>query len=138
MVARIPSLPATFSAMALRFSISFGFMRTYMDAPPRSAASFLKPKSEIQERNWLGFGVASGGGVVSSISESDVFSLIERENLIPFLGGGLPPENFDFGGMSGGPVLSVVEYRGLLRRGAESELGLTLNGTLFYHPTAFC
>jgi len=36
----------------------------------------------------------------------DVSSQIEREYLIPVLGEGLPPENFNFGGISGGPMLS--------------------------------
>jgi hypothetical protein len=57
----------------------------------------------------ISFGAAPGGGVASSVSEKDVSSVIERENLIAVLGGGIPPENFDFGGMSGGPMLSVIE-----------------------------
>jgi hypothetical protein len=32
-----------------------------------------------------------------------------RPYLIPLLGSGIPPENFDFRGMSGGPMLGVVE-----------------------------
>lgn len=62
--------------------------------------------------NEISFGAAPGGGVASSISEKDVSSMIERQNLIAVLGGGIPPENFDFGGMSGGPMLSVIETRG--------------------------
>ncbi|MGH8251703.1 MAG: hypothetical protein ACREVI_13590 [Steroidobacteraceae bacterium] len=72
------------------------------------------------EKQWLSqdeisFGIVPGGGVTSSVSDLDVSSLIEREHIIPVLGGGLPPENFDFRGISGGPMLSVIEYRGLLR-----------------------
>jgi hypothetical protein len=63
----------------------------------------------------ISFGVATGGGVASSVSETDISSLIEREHIIATLGGGLPPENYDFGGISGGPMLMVVEYRRLLR-----------------------
>ena len=44
-------------------------------------------------------------GRVSSASQT----LIEREQLMPALGQGLPPENFDFGGISGGLMLMVVE-----------------------------
>ena len=34
--------------------------------------------------------------------------MLERGYLLPILGEGLPPENFDFGGISGGPMLTVV------------------------------
>lgn len=63
----------------------------------------------------ISFGVATGGGVASSVSELDVSTLIEREHIIPVLGEGMPPENYDFRGISGGPMLSVIECRGLLR-----------------------
>jgi hypothetical protein len=55
------------------------------------------------------FGAAPGSGIASSVSERDVSTLIEREHLIPALGGGTPPENFDFRGISGGPMLMVVQ-----------------------------
>lgn len=72
------------------------------------------------EKKWLSpaemsFGITPGAGVASSVSELDVCSLIERQHMIPVVGGGIPPENFDFRGMSGGPMLSVIEYKGLLR-----------------------
>ncbi|WP_293679266.1 hypothetical protein [uncultured Phenylobacterium sp.] len=35
--------------------------------------------------------------------------MVERENLIPVFGDGLPPDNLDFRGMSGGPMLTVVQ-----------------------------
>ena len=59
----------------------------------------------------ISFGAAPGGGIASSISEKDVSSMIEREHLIAVLGDGIPPENFDFGGMSGGPMLMVIETK---------------------------
>ena len=70
------------------------------------------------EKQWLSprevsFGLAPGGGVANSVSDADVSSLLEREHIIPVLGGGLPPENFDFRRISGGPMLYVVE--GVLR-----------------------
>jgi hypothetical protein len=64
-------------------------------------------------RNERSFGASAGGGVASSVSERDVSSLIERSDLVPVLGRGLPPENFNFGGISGGPMLSVIEQIGL-------------------------
>jgi hypothetical protein len=55
------------------------------------------------------FGAASHHGIASSVSEKDISTLIERERLIPLLGRGIPPENFDFGGISGGAVLMVMQ-----------------------------
>lgn len=57
------------------------------------------------------FGAAPGSGVATSVSERDVSTLIEREHLMPALGDGIPPENFDFGGISGGLMLTVVQNR---------------------------
>lgn len=44
---------------------------------------------------------------------ADISSLIEREHLMDVLGTGLPPEKYNFGGMSGGPMLTVVEHKGI-------------------------
>jgi hypothetical protein len=55
------------------------------------------------------FGATPGSGIASSVSERDISTLIEREHLIPMLGGGIPPENFDFRGISGGPMLMVIQ-----------------------------
>jgi hypothetical protein len=74
---------------------------------PGAGTLWLSPRE-------ISFGAAPGGGVANSISEIDVSTLIERENLIAVLGQGIPPENYDFGGMSGGPMLTVIED-GILR-----------------------
>jgi hypothetical protein len=50
-----------------------------------------------------------GGGIATSVSEKDVSSQIEREYLMSYFGQGIPPENYDFRGLSGGPMLAVVE-----------------------------
>jgi hypothetical protein len=55
------------------------------------------------------FGATPGSGIATSVSETDVSTLIEREHLVAALGGGIPPENFDFRGISGGPMLMVVQ-----------------------------
>jgi len=57
----------------------------------------------------VSFGAMGGGGIATSVSEKDVSSQIEREHLMPLFGEGIPPENYDFRGMSGGPMLAVVE-----------------------------
>jgi hypothetical protein len=55
------------------------------------------------------FGAVPGSGVATSVSDRDVSFLIERQYLMPALGGGIPPENFDFRGISGGLMLTVVQ-----------------------------
>jgi hypothetical protein len=61
----------------------------------------------------ISFGAVPGAGIASSVSDTDISSLIEREHIMDVLGTGLPPENYDFGGMSGGPMLTVVEHNNL-------------------------
>lgn len=63
----------------------------------------------------ISFGAAPGGGVASSVSDKDICSLMDRESVIPVLGRGVPPDDYDFGGISGGPMLAVVEGRAGLR-----------------------
>jgi hypothetical protein len=50
-----------------------------------------------------------GGGIATSVSEKDVSSQIEREYLMSYFGEDIPPENYNFGGLSGGPMFAVVE-----------------------------
>jgi hypothetical protein len=57
----------------------------------------------------VSFGAFPGSGIATSVSDKDVSILLEREYMVPLLGGGIPPENFDFGGISGGPAIKIVE-----------------------------
>lgn len=95
-----------------------GYQRSWPPLPPKLDrgiyfGGFPGVETIKLSRNEISFGATAGGGVASSISEKDVSSLIERINLIPVLGRGHPPENFDFGGIRGGPMLTVVEQNGL-------------------------
>lgn len=63
--------------------------------------------------NEYSFGATPGHGFASSVSETDVSSVIERGGLIGILGNGVPPEHYDFSGLSGGPMLAGIEHRGL-------------------------
>ena len=54
-------------------------------------------------------GAVVSSGAASSVSELDISTLIDRETLHPILGQGMPPEDFDYRGMSGGVMLTVVE-----------------------------
>jgi hypothetical protein len=73
------------------------------------------------------FGATPASGIATSVSEKDVSTLIEREHLVPVLGDGIPPENFDFGGISGGLMLTVVQ------KGIRSW---ALSGVMYQGPNA--
>ena len=53
------------------------------------------------------------GNISSSVGKRDISSQIERERLIDILGLGLPRNNYDYSGMSGGPLITVVESAGI-------------------------
>jgi hypothetical protein len=95
-----------------------GYQKAWPPRPPDQGkglyfSGFLGVGRLWMSAREISFGAAPGSGVASSDSEIDVSSQIERENLIAVLGGGVPPENYDFGGISGGPMVAVVEQGGL-------------------------
>jgi hypothetical protein len=57
----------------------------------------------------VSFGIVPMGGIVTSSHEMMISIQIERENLVRLLGDDDMPENFNFGGMSGGPLIAVVQ-----------------------------
>jgi hypothetical protein len=57
----------------------------------------------------ISFGAVPMSGIVTSSHETMVSIQIERENLIRVLGDDDMPENFNFGGMSGGPLIAIVQ-----------------------------
>ena len=65
-------------------------------------------------RGAVSFGFLYGAELVSSVHVLKISSLIEREHLVPAFGNSIPPENYDFGGISGGPMLYNVLKNGLL------------------------
>ena len=87
--------------------------------PPQVGRGIYYAGFPGSEKIWLSqreisFGIAYAGGVASSVSELDVSTLIERDQIMPVRGGPpLLPENYNFQGISGGPMLSVIDHRGL-------------------------
>jgi hypothetical protein len=89
-------------------------------------------------RNRLGpcefsFGLCPGAGVADHVDDHQIVTAIKREELVDTLGNGLPPEDFDFGGMSGGPVLAVIEtgvyswnLAGVIRKGSRLGGGMLI------------
>jgi hypothetical protein len=95
-----------------------GCQKSWPPSPPQQNRGVFYAGFPGVERRWLSaseisFGVAGGGGVASSVSEYDISTQIDRQLLIDVVGNGLPPENYNFGGMSGGPMLTVLEQGGL-------------------------
>jgi hypothetical protein len=96
-----------------------GYQSEWPPCPPQQGRGIYYAGFPGVEKIWLSpreisFGVAFAGGVASSVSETDVSSLIEREYIMPVRDGPpLPPENYNFQGISGGPMFSVIDHRGL-------------------------
>jgi hypothetical protein len=63
----------------------------------------------ILKADELSFGAAPAGLIAHSVNELDISCVLERDQLMGVIGRGVPPENFEFGGMSGGPMLTIVE-----------------------------
>ena len=63
----------------------------------------------------VGFGIYASTTVAQRVTDRQLSCTIEWENIIPSpILGGVPPRNYDVGGMSGGPVLSIREHAGIL------------------------
>jgi hypothetical protein len=97
------------------------------------------------------FGIVRGSGIAHSVSERDVCTQLEREYLRPAkVGEGLPPENFDFRGMSGGLMLTVIQtrfargrwrgssIRGRIQRQTKVRRSLGLKSSGRVARTSFC
>jgi len=99
-------------------TILTGYQGAWPPKPPTKDkgvyfSGFPGKQTILLSRNRIAFGAAPGSGVASSINDREISVLIEREYLIDVMGKGLPPEDFDFRGISGGPMLTVIENRGL-------------------------
>jgi hypothetical protein len=97
-------------------TIYSGYQADWPPPPPSQDkgvfyAGFPGAGTRVPSKNEVVFGAFAGSGIASSVNERDVLSLIERDYLEPALGEGIPPENYNFGGISGGPMLYVVETR---------------------------
>jgi hypothetical protein len=57
----------------------------------------------------ISFGCMPMAGIVTSAHETCISVQIERDQLIRVLGNDDFPENFDFGGISGGPLIAIVQ-----------------------------
>jgi hypothetical protein len=98
-------------------------------------AGFPGIERKSSRRLNVDFGAMFGSGVASSISDRNVSCLFERERWIDVLGLGLPPPEYPLGGLSGGPMLTVVEdklraYRlaGIIVQGPNKQAEESIDG----------
>lgn len=104
-------------------NIYTGYQRDWPPPPPERHkgifyAGFASEGTRTPRRNEVVFGAVTGSGIAHVVNDRDVISQMEREHLEASLGEGIPPENYHFGGMSGGPMLYVVETSSGLRLNA--------------------
>lgn len=74
---------------------------TYCGFPGRGRR-WLAPKE-------ISFGCMAMAGIASSSNETSISVLIERGHLVQVLGDNSMPEDYDFGGISGGPMIAIVQ-----------------------------
>lgn len=91
-----------------------GWQREWPPKPPQVDkgvlfAGFPGVERKITGPRQLEFGIYSGLGVASSVSDRDISCVIEREYMVPTKDFSLPPPGYDLAGMSGGPMLAVVQ-----------------------------
>jgi hypothetical protein len=91
-----------------------GFQKTWPPRLPQLERGVTYCGYPGNGRRWLGpremvLGCVAAGGLVSSVTEITISILIERHHLSPVLGQGIVPENYDFGGISGGSMIAIVQ-----------------------------
>jgi hypothetical protein len=102
---------------ALGKEVLTGNQRTWPPAPPKERcgvyyAGYPGVGTQHPSPQSACFGVVRGSGIAHSVSERGVCTQLERDYLMPAsVGEGLPPHNFDFGGMSGGLMLTVIQNK---------------------------
>jgi hypothetical protein len=100
-------------------SVFTGLQSTWPPVPPQewqqvSYCGFAAVETRQISRASVEFGVLYGAGLASSVSPLNISSLFERQYAESISGVALPPENFNFGGISGGPMIYVTEeHKGL-------------------------
>lgn len=102
-------------------------------------AGFPGQNRERRGSHEFTFGLSTGGTPVDHVDDVKIVTSLNRAELVDPLGRGLPPEDFEFGGMSGGPVLAVVET-GVVSWGLAGVIfeGSKLGGGLLYAARATC
>ena len=88
-------------------------------------AGFPGVETNVQSHAAVEFGLFFGSGLVSGINNFHVSSLLERDCVQPLDGEGMVPDNYDFGGISGSPLIYFLTKGGLF---ANALAGVILSG----------
>ena len=95
-----------------------GLQSAWPPAPPQEGRGVYFSGFAATGTLWLSpseisFAAVPGGGVADVVGRRDIWTVFDRSRWIDAMGLGLPPERYDFGGISGGPMLSVIERNGI-------------------------
>jgi hypothetical protein len=96
-----------------------GLQAQWPPPPPRvdvgiTYAGFPGVETRNLSRAAAQFGILCGTGLVSSTNDREISTLLERDYLELVLGEGIVPENYNFGGISGGLLIYNVLTQGQL------------------------
>ena len=91
-----------------------GFQKTW---PPRfpevnggiTYCGFPGHSRSVRSFHEITFGIFSAASNLTSANEQSISVQIERERLVQVLGDGVMSEDYDFGGISGGPLIAIVQ-----------------------------
>jgi hypothetical protein len=103
---------------SLRHTVLTGYQREWPPPFPQIDRGVIycgypgKTREPVGPREII-FGRFGSAGIISSLSETSVSIQIERENLFRVLGEGVMSDGYDFGGISGGPLVAMVETAAL-------------------------
>ncbi|MGB4057259.1 MAG: hypothetical protein WBK77_04165 [Alphaproteobacteria bacterium] len=103
---------------AIGKTVLIGSQAAWPPAPPQQGrgvyfSGFAGADTLWHSEDEISFAAAPGSGVADMVGRRDIGTVFNRENWIDVMGLGLPPERYNFGGISGGPMLSVIERHGI-------------------------
>ncbi len=103
---------------SLHKSVLSGHQKVWPPSPPTIDsgvffAGFAGTETQWETSEDIGFGTVCGSGIADSVSESDISTIFHREDSFDVMGKGFPSENYDFGGLSGGPLITMVEHNSI-------------------------
>jgi hypothetical protein len=118
-----PAEVATFDAVPLT-----GWQATWPPKPPEVDSGVMYGGYPGVARRitkpWrIEFNSLTSTGVANSVSDRDISTVIERDVVVVTMGLEMPPEGYDLAGMSGGPMLTVVQ--------GDSVIGWRLAGVIY-------
>lgn len=99
---------------ALGKTVLTGYQRSWPPKPPAENcgiyfAGYPQAGTQPMGAQGVSLGLVRGSGVASSVNDRDVASLFDRSCWLPDPVRGAPPPNFNFGGISGGIMLTVIQ-----------------------------